>query len=112
DIHDIPGFFMHILERIDLTRDLHFLTNTTIDTLDYTGDGLNAGSKVTFAAVGKKKRELWREIPSNLNLARPFNQAKMPFPGVIVLDGQPLRSSADEGVPIDACGKKWGRENW
>lgn len=55
DIHDISSFMMHILERIDFSRDVHFLTNTTIDTLDYSGDGLNAGSKVTFAAVGNKK---------------------------------------------------------
>lgn len=112
DIHDIPGFFMHILERIDLTRDLHFLTNTTIDTLDYTGDGLNAGSKVTFAAVGKKKRELWKEIPSNLSLARPFNQAKMPFPGVIVVDGKPFTTYADEGDAIDTWCKEVEREDW
>src|SRR5690606_35882703 len=31
---DIPRFLQHILERIDLGRDLHFFTKTTIDTLD------------------------------------------------------------------------------
>lgn len=45
----------YILERIDLQRDIHFQTNTTIDTLDYSGTGLNTGSKVVFAAVGDKK---------------------------------------------------------
>lgn len=112
DIHDIPGFFMHILERIDLSRDLHFLTNTTIDTLDYSGDGLNAGSKVTFAAVGKKKRELWREIPSSLNLPRPFNQAKMPFPGVVVVDGKPFTTYLEEGEAIEAWCKEAQSQNW
>ena len=29
---------------IDWRRDLHFQTNTTIDTLDYSGSGWNAGS--------------------------------------------------------------------
>ena len=72
DIHDVTGFFTHIFERIDLSRDLHFQTNTTIDTLDYSGDGLNAGSKVTFAAVGEKKRELARSLPAGFSLPRPF----------------------------------------
>ncbi|MBD1431411.1 UbiD family decarboxylase [Sphingobacterium sp. DN00404] len=112
NIHDIPGFFMHILERIDLTRDLHFLTNTTIDTLDYSGDGLNAGSKVTFAAVGKKKRELRREIPLSLNLPRPFNQAKMPLPGVIVLDGSPFTTYREEAEAIEAWCREAKSQDW
>src|SRR5690606_10567819 len=52
DIHNVEAFLTHMLERIDLSRDLHFHTQTTMDTLDYSGDGLNAGSKVVFAAVG------------------------------------------------------------
>src|SRR5215208_6791657 len=49
DIHDIPAFFRHMLERFDPTRDLHFQTQTTIDTLDYSaGMGLNAGSKLVI----------------------------------------------------------------
>lgn len=55
---DIQGFFKHLLERIDFTRDIHFYTETSIDTLDYSGSGLNTGSKVVFAAVGKSKRKL------------------------------------------------------
>jgi 4-hydroxy-3-polyprenylbenzoate decarboxylase len=39
DIHDIVAFFRHVLERVDTTRDLHFHTKTTIDTLDYSGTG-------------------------------------------------------------------------
>ncbi len=52
DIHDIPAFFRHLLQRVDWSDDLHFQTHTTIDTLDYSGQGLNAGSKVVIAAVG------------------------------------------------------------
>lgn len=101
DIHDIPLFLSHMLARIDFTRDLHFLTNTTIDTLDYTGDGLNAGSKVTFAAVGKKKRELATEIPAGLDLPRPFNQAKLALPGVLVVDGAAFSSYEEEAKRIN-----------
>lgn len=96
DIHNIEQFFTHILERIDLSRDLHFQTNTTIDTLDYTGDGLNAGSKVVFAAAGDKKQELARELPANLNLPRPFNTAKLALPGIMVVQGDKFISYGHE----------------
>ena len=45
DTRDIEGFFQYVLERIDLGRDIHFYTKTTIDTLDYSGEGLNSGTK-------------------------------------------------------------------
>ena len=31
DIHNLEAFLQHVLERIDLTRDIHFYTKTTID---------------------------------------------------------------------------------
>ncbi|MEJ5091700.1 3-octaprenyl-4-hydroxybenzoate carboxy-lyase [Sphingobacterium faecium] len=96
DIYNVAGFFMHMLERIDLTRDLHFHTNTTIDTLDYSGDGLNAGSKVVFAAAGSKKRSLSKEIPVGLTIPRPFNNVKMALPGILVVDGAAFTSYEQE----------------
>lgn len=96
DIHNVSQFFTHVLERIDLSRDLHFQTNTTIDTLDYTGDGLNAGSKVVFAAAGDKKCELAHELPANLDLPRPFNNAKLALPGILVVEGQKFVSYENE----------------
>ncbi|WP_160069211.1 UbiD family decarboxylase [Sphingobacterium bovisgrunnientis] len=102
DIHDVKGFFTHILERIDLTRDLHFQTNTTIDTLDYTGDGLNAGSKVVFAAAGSKKRELAIELPAGFELPRPFNKAKLVLPGIIAIEGANFTSYDNEERVLEA----------
>ncbi len=86
NVNDIRGFLKHILQRIDLTRDLHFYTNTTIDTLDYSGNGLNAGSKVAIAAAGEIKRELWTELPSHFSLPRPFEKYKMVMPGVLAVE--------------------------
>lgn len=60
---NIERFFTHLLERVDWSRDLHFQTNTTIDTLDYSGTGINQGSKVVIAAVGEKKRNLIDNCP-------------------------------------------------
>jgi 4-hydroxy-3-polyprenylbenzoate decarboxylase len=56
--NDIENYFVHFLERVDWKRDVHFQTNTTIDTLDYSGNAINSGSKVVMAAVGDKKRSL------------------------------------------------------
>jgi 4-hydroxy-3-polyprenylbenzoate decarboxylase len=78
----------YILERIDLRRDLHFQTETTIDTLDYSGTGLNTGSKVILAAYGERLRELSAEVPDEL---RAFS-AEMVFPGVVALPMSPFVS--------------------
>ncbi|MDO3413078.1 UbiD family decarboxylase [Saccharibacillus sp. CPCC 101409] len=88
DAHDIAGLFTHILERIDLRRDLHFQTNTTIDTLDYSGTGLNSGSKVIFAAVGKPARTLSADVPAGLTqLPDGFGAPAMALPGIALLEG-------------------------
>ncbi|MFZ4860678.1 UbiD family decarboxylase [Sphingobacterium sp. Mn56C] len=112
DIHNIAGFFTHMFERIDLSRDLHFQTNTTIDTLDYSGDGLNAGSKVIFAAAGTKKRSLATTLPSDLNLPRPFNQAKLALPGVVVVDGAAFTDYANEIKVLAAWTEAAKDVNW
>lgn len=104
NIYDVAGFLRHMLERIDLSRDLHFHTNTTIDTLDYSGDGLNTGSKVIFAAAGSKKRVLCNEIPLGLSVPRPFNHVKMAMPGILVVDGAAFTSYEQEEVILkDWC---------
>lgn len=83
--HDIPGFFQHILSRIDLGRDLHFQTRTTIDTLDYSGDGWNAGSKLIIAARGPVIRKLGTALPENLSLPSSCKRIDMILPGIIAV---------------------------
>lgn len=99
DIHDIPAFLRHVLERIDLKRDLHFQTATTIDTLDYSGSGLNSGSKVVFAAVGEKRRTLGVELPSSLRLADGFNDPCICLPGIIAVSGPACTIRKGEADP-------------
>lgn len=83
--NELSKFLQHMLERIDFTKDVHFYTNTTIDTLDYSGDGLNSGSKVVFAAAGNKKRELTTVLPTDFNLPAEFESFKVAIPGVLVI---------------------------
>lgn len=88
DLHDIPAFFRHLLERADWTRDLHFQTATTIDTLDYSaGEGLNSGSKLVIAAAGPRRRELGTAVPAELKLPDGFDSVKMALPGVLCVSG-------------------------
>jgi 4-hydroxy-3-polyprenylbenzoate decarboxylase len=88
--HHEAEFFQYILERIHLDRDIHFHTNTTIDTLDYSGTGLNSGSKVVFAAYGDPIRTLDTELPSCLSHVNGVQDFKMIMPGVAAFTAKPF----------------------
>ena len=92
---DVRAFMIHMLERIDLTRDLHFYTKTTIDTLDYSGTDINSGSKVAIAVVGKPIRKLAETIPDNLFFPDIIYQAKIGIPGVLILKTNPYTNPND-----------------
>jgi 4-hydroxy-3-polyprenylbenzoate decarboxylase len=83
--HDVQAFMEFMLKRMDLTRDIHFHTNTTMDTLDYSGTGLNSGSKVVFAAYGEEIRTLCSEVPNALKELQQFENARIAMPGVVAL---------------------------
>lgn len=87
DIHDMRAFLEHILQRADWTRDLHFHTQTTIDTLDYSGAALNAGSKLVVAAVGMPRFSLAQSIPNDLQLPEGFRNPRLVLPGVLAVEG-------------------------
>jgi 4-hydroxy-3-polyprenylbenzoate decarboxylase len=86
DTHHIEEYFIYLLERINLQRDIHFYTNTTIDTLDYSGTSINSGSKVVFAANGIVKRVLGKTVPPFLN---EYN-GKLIMPGVLSIQQNPF----------------------
>jgi 4-hydroxy-3-polyprenylbenzoate decarboxylase len=96
DAHDIGHFFHHFLERVDWRRDLHFQTKTTIDTLDYSGSGWNAGSKVLIACRGERNKSLGKKI--SINGSHPLViDIKIAIPGVIA-----LQTKKWSGYPIAA----------
>jgi 4-hydroxy-3-polyprenylbenzoate decarboxylase len=84
-IHNEQDFLLHVLRRIDPTRDLHFQTNTTIDTLDYSGTGFNRGSKVVFASADVPCRELAIRVPDGLSLPSDFRDPRVVIPGVLAV---------------------------
>lgn len=99
--HDEDAFFRHILERVDWTRDLHFQTKTTIDTLDYSGSGLNSGSKVVIAAAGEKKRELATELPQDFDLPDGFANPRIAAAGIMSITAPKFESEEMELGRID-----------
>jgi 4-hydroxy-3-polyprenylbenzoate decarboxylase len=97
--HDIAAFLGHILERADWRRDLHFQTATTIDTLDYSGSGLNEGSKLVVAAAGPLRTRLATEVPAGLEFPPGFGGAGVCLPGILAVQGPPSgqgRGECDE----------------
>jgi 4-hydroxy-3-polyprenylbenzoate decarboxylase len=98
DIHDIPAFFRHLLERIDWRTDLHYQTCTTIDTLDYSGSDLNEGSKVVMAAAGPKRRDLGKEVPNSLRLPDGFADPHVCLPGVLAVRGPNFKTDGEPAM--------------
>ena len=84
DVNKVPEFLQYMLSRMDFSSDLHFYTNTTMDTLDYSGDGLNSGSKLVLAAYGDVRRKLATVIPLAINELNA--NAQFIMPGVIALN--------------------------
>jgi 4-hydroxy-3-polyprenylbenzoate decarboxylase len=91
--HNLSAFMQHVLCRMDFRRDLHFYTQTTMDTLDYSAEGLNSGSKVVFAAAGEIKRVLWTKLEYSAELPLGFSDFKLAIPGVATITGMPYVSS-------------------
>jgi 4-hydroxy-3-polyprenylbenzoate decarboxylase len=100
DIHDVGAFLRHLLRRVDWANDLHFQTRTTIDTLDYSGLGLNSGSKVVIAAAGPVRRELATTIPAELRIPDSFRKPRLVMPGVAVIEGAPYREESPDLVHL------------
>jgi 4-hydroxy-3-polyprenylbenzoate decarboxylase len=92
---DVPAFFAHLLGRTDFSRDLHYITRTTMDTLDYTGISLNQGSKLLWAAAGSVRRTLAAEMPAGITLPAGFGGLSLFAPGVLVCNGP------SHGLPAD-----------
>lgn len=100
--HDIGDYFRYVLERIDWKRDVHFHTHTTIDTLDYSGTGLNSGSKVVFAAYGKVIRTLDAEVPAAISRAA---ETHVIMPGIMAMQAKPFTDYQEAARELSALDK-------
>jgi 4-hydroxy-3-polyprenylbenzoate decarboxylase len=99
--HDIGKFLIHFFERIDLNRDLHFHTRTSIDTLDYSGEGLNEGSKLVLAAGAIKLRDLQTALPALFNNLPGVTDPRLLLPGVVAIKTNPFYNYNDTRQELD-----------
>ena len=104
--NDIADYLQFVLSRIDLKRDIHFYTHTTIDTLDYSGNGLNSGSKVIFAAYGSVCRRLLNEVPNCLYNLTGFSNASMVMPGILALQTNSFSNYENAALEMEALNQQ------
>ncbi|MDR0871564.1 MAG: UbiD family decarboxylase [Planctomycetaceae bacterium] len=97
NVHNVPEFFRYVLERVDWRKDVHFITETSMDTLDYTGGKLNSGSKVFIAASGSPIRQLAAELVPTLK-----KNLRVAMPGVLAAENEEWKMENDvlQGFPL------------
>jgi 4-hydroxy-3-polyprenylbenzoate decarboxylase len=103
DAHDVREVLQCLLARADWRRDCHFHTETTIDTLDYSGSGFNAGSKLVVAARGPATRDLPTELPAGITLPPGFANPRICLPGVVAVEGPRIEPRPRLEAPSDAA---------
>lgn len=99
--HHIQEYLEFVLRRIHLDRDIHFHTNTTIDTLDYSGTGLNTGSKVVFAAYGDVIRDLCSELPDAITGLQGVEDIRLIMPGIAAIQTRKYRDENTTLAELD-----------
>ena len=105
-LYDLEAFFQWVFERIDFSNDLHFHTKTTIDTLDYSGEGWNQGSKLVIPINGAKRRDLLTSIPSDLRLGPDLHHPKLCSPGSIAIETKLSLDAAVEQITAPMSSQK------
>ena len=95
-VYDVSRFLQHVLRRVDWKHDVHFITKTTADTLDYTGGELNRGSKFFVSVSGKPRRKLAEVLPESLFAKNP----RLAMPGVLCAEEIDWKRTFPEEIPL------------
>ena len=101
DLHDTCQFLQEMLCRVQWQRDLHFQTQTTIDTLDYSGDRFQGGSKVVIAARGPAIRTLGSTLPEDAVFPAGFRNPRVAAEGILLLEGPALSAIPAESAELE-----------
>jgi 4-hydroxybenzoate decarboxylase subunit C len=102
DLTDFRTVLETVLARADWGRDLIVVSQTSQDTLDYTGPAVNHGSKAMLMGLGEAARPLpdrWdaaAPLPDGVRAARPFCR------GCLVVEGRPYADEKGEAARIAA----------
>ena len=96
DLRDFPAVLTHVLARFNPRQDLYIFAQTAMDTLDYTGESLNRGSKGVMLGVGEVLRTLPRELPALADSC--VSAARVYCPGCLVLQSKGKGTEAIKAV--------------
>jgi 3-polyprenyl-4-hydroxybenzoate decarboxylase len=87
ELREFKATLAHVLARTRPETDLYVLSNTSMDSLDYTGPEVNLGSKGVWMGLGDPVRELPREWKPQAPPPREIKDARVFCPGCLVLGG-------------------------
>jgi 4-hydroxybenzoate decarboxylase subunit C len=98
DLKDFRATLVHILERTDLRTDLFLLPNLSMDSLDYAGPTINAGSKGVLLGIGPKRRDL----PISFSGSPPptVRRVEVYCPGVLTIEGPGYAADPEAAASI------------
>ena len=85
-LRDFRPLLTHILERADFSSDLFVFSPVSQDTLDYTSNTINEGSKAVLMGLGDRRFTLQAELRAELK-DPIFRTQKLFSPGVLVVEG-------------------------
>src|SRR5690606_21563684 len=98
DLRDFKATLAHVLARARFETDLYVFGNLAMDTLDYTGPAVNAGSKGVLLGLGDPCRVLPDTFADSLP---PEFPAALPFcPGCLVVGGPPHARAPDAAARL------------
>ena len=95
-VYDVAQFLQHVLRRVDWRSDVHFVTKTTADTLDYTDSELHRGSKLYVTVSGKPCRQLAESLPESL----PCKNPRLALPGVLCAEEIEWTGTFPDDIPL------------
>lgn len=87
NLKDFRATLEHVLARTDARADLYVFSNLSMDTLDYTGPTVNAGSKGVWLGLGDAVRDLPREFRPSSPPPPEVRDARVFCGGCLVVEG-------------------------
>ena len=98
DLHDFPRVLEHILARTNWESDFFIFANTSMDTLDYTSDKVNQGSKAILMGLGDAVRDLPREFRGELRTG--ISSVEVFCGGCLIVQGNSHASDKDQAARL------------
>jgi 4-hydroxybenzoate decarboxylase subunit C len=102
DLRDFRATLTHLLERTRPETDLYVFSNTSMDTLDYTGPRVNEGSKGVWLGLGDPVRQLPREFRPGAAPLPGVSEVHVFCPGCLVVGGPAYASDPGAAARLAA----------